>query len=280
MSITLLQSERHGTVCVRQNGPDRARAESQTEPVVLLHGVGMQSQAWAPQIEALGSGYPVLAVDLPGHGGSDPLMQGAMLPDFVNWLDDALSALGLDAVNLAGHSMGALIAAGYAISHPSRVLRLALLNGVFRRDAESRAKVAARAKQIAGGNRDIETPLARWFGPSPGEQAISNQVRAWLSEVGLGGYATAYTAFANGDAEYADRFGTLTCPMLALTGSNDPNSTPAMSHAMAAAAPHGQAVVIDGHRHMVNLTAPELVNGHLLEWLRQPLEQGVGHERD
>ena len=54
---------------------------------------------------------------------------------------------------------------------------------------------------------------------------------------------------------------------LVLTGDGDANSTPAMTRAMAAMAPHGRAVVIEGHRHMVNLTAPEAVTAELQRWL-------------
>ena len=50
---------------------------------------------------------------------------------------------------------------------------------------------------------DLETPLARWFGDSPVEQAARNQVAEWLSQVDLDGYATAYGAFARGDETYA-----------------------------------------------------------------------------
>jgi len=40
-----------------------------------------------------------------------------------------------------------------------------------------------------------------------------------------------------------------------------------MAQQMAKAAPQGRAVIINGHRHMVNLTAPEQVNSILLDWL-------------
>ena len=52
-----------------------------------------------------------------------------------------------------------------------------------------------------------------------------------------------------------------------LTADGDANSTPEMTRAMAAAAPHGCAVVIEGHRHMVNLTAPQAVSEALQSWL-------------
>ena len=87
------------------------------------------------------------------------------------------------------------------------------------------------------------------------------------------GYATAYAAFAGGDSTYADCWPNVGCPALFLTGTDDPNSTPAMARAMAEAAPAGYAVLIDGHRHMVNLTAPEEVNAILLEWLKKPEEK-------
>ncbi|MGF6478327.1 alpha/beta fold hydrolase [Paraburkholderia sp. JPY419] len=49
------------------------------EPLVLIHGVGMQALAWYPQIEGLSSGLRVISVDMPGHGRSDPLEPGAGL---------------------------------------------------------------------------------------------------------------------------------------------------------------------------------------------------------
>jgi hypothetical protein len=52
-----------------------------------------------------------------------------------------------------------------------------------------------------------------------------------------------------------------------LTGEHDPNSSPAMSQAMADIAPQGRARVLDGQRHMMSLTAPAEVNRSLLEFL-------------
>ena len=62
------------------------------------------------------------------------------------------------------------------------------------------------------------------------------------------------------------------CPLWAITGDGDPNSTPAMSQAIAGAAPRGRALVIAGHRHMVNLTAPDAVNNALIDWLASDTE--------
>lgn len=187
------------------------------------------------------------------------------LPDYVAWAARVVQALGLGPVSVAGHSMGALIALGLAVHHPDLVARAALLNGVYRRSPEAKAAVLARAAEIGAGAGGIEAPLARWFGPE--ETDLRDRVAGWLRQVSQAGYAAAYRAFAEGDATYADRLATIRCPLLVLTADGDANSTPAMTQAMASLAPQGRAVVIAGHRHMVNLTAPEAVTAALHQWL-------------
>ena len=262
MTSTILQlSEPFGTLSYRAAGSG--------EPLVLIHGVGMQSAAWGPQIDALSITHRVLALDMPGHGGSSPLPEGSDLPDYITWLKAALTALDTGPVNLAGHSMGALIAGGFACTHPQMLRRVALVNGVFKRSDQAREAVLARATEIKAGKVDLETPLSRWFGDSPIEQQARAQVASWLASVDMGGYATAYGAFARGDATYADQWGQITCPLLALTGDADPNSTPAMSRAMAGQAQNGKLEILPG-RHMVNLTLPDAVTDSLTRWLHRP----------
>ena len=235
------------------------------QPLLLLHGVGLRAEAWGPQSAALSAEWLTLAADLPGHGGTDALPPGARLADFVGWAARLIQALNLGPMNVAGHSMGALIAAGLAVDHPNLVRRLALLNGVHRRSAEARSAVMARADDIAAGQVSPDGPLARWFTPDQAE--VRTLVAGWLTSVNPQGYAAAYRAFAEGDADYADRLNQIRCPVLVLTGAEDANSTPEMTQAMASMAPLGKAEVIAGHRHMVNLTAPETVTRALARWL-------------
>jgi pimeloyl-ACP methyl ester carboxylesterase len=245
------------------------------EPLVLIHGVGMQAHAWYPQIDALSPEFHVIAVDMPGHGRSDPLEVGAGLQQFVAWAIEFIEALALGPVNLAGHSMGSLIAAGVAATRPDLVRRVAVLNGVYRRTEAAREAVLQRAAELRSGMIDVETPLRRWFNSEEAQQVAAGKVASWLKSVSLPGYATAYTAFARGDEVYADRWPAIACPALVLTGSDDPNSTATMAEQMAQAAQNGRAVVIENERHMVNLTAPDLVNRALRDWLRTATQASV-----
>ncbi|MFD2856780.1 alpha/beta fold hydrolase [Seohaeicola zhoushanensis] len=54
-------------------------------------------------------------------------------------------------------------------------------------------------------------------------------------------------------------------PALFMTGEAEPNSTPAMSRAMAELAPQGQALVVPGAAHMLPMTHPDVVNAALLD---------------
>lgn len=270
ISITLPQSKPDGMVRYIEQG--------EGEPLVLLHGVGMQAAAWEPQIRRFAGTHRVIALNLPGHGGSTPLSGDATLPDFVDWLRTTLQAFGCGPVNLAGHSMGALVAGGYVAMHGGLVRRVALLNAVYRRSDEARALVVARAADVANGHLDIAGPLARWFDGGPRDAAARDRAKTWLTKVDPRAYATAYRAFAFGDATYADRWSGVKCPALFLTGSDDPNSTPDMARAMAAAAEIGTACVISGHRHMVNMTAPDAVNKAMQDWLALPEYGQTGGE--
>lgn len=240
---------------------------SDAPPLVLLHGVGLALEAWEPQLASLSRHYRVLALDLPGHGQSDELPTDATLGDYVGWLARVLASAFDAPVSLAGHSMGALIALGAAVEHPALLRRVALLNAVHRRDEAARAAVLARAEQIRAGDIDPSAPLARWFQPSEHAGAAYRLTASLLARARLGGYATAYRAFADGDRAYAERLHEVSCPLLALTGDGDANSTAAMSRALAAAAPHGRAQVVHGHRHMLNLTAPDAVDAALQQWM-------------
>ncbi len=239
------------------------------EPVVLLHGVGLRAEAWAPQMETLARGWRVYALDLPGHGQSRRITHRAELSDYVTWMLDVLRQLDVGPVNLAGHSMGALIALGATVEAPNLVQRLAMLNGVYKRSAEAAEAVCERAAQIRCGNMNIQQPLDRWFTDRVEDQTARVWTERMLAGVDPQGYSAAYSAFARGDGIYADRLGEVGCPALFLTGDGDLNSTARMAEDMAAAAGDGEAKVIEGHRHMVGLTAPSGVNEALVNWLNR-----------
>jgi len=83
--------------------------------VVLLHGVSESAAIWAPLFTKL-LHFRLLAVDLPGHGLSDPIVfrRGQVREHARRLIDDILNALGLDEVPVIGHSLGGMYALWHA----------------------------------------------------------------------------------------------------------------------------------------------------------------------
>ncbi len=252
-------------------GPTAYTVAGQGEPVVLVHGVGMDQASWAPQVADLARDFTVVTCDMLGHGGSDLPPADVTLADYARQLADLLDHLGLPAAGVVGHSMGALVALEFALAHPGRTRRVAALNAVFQRSAAQREAAVARAQSLDGVTvPPVEATLARWFDDPPPAHlaAVAGEVRQALLRVQPLGYARTYRLFATSDAVHAQRLPGLQPPALFMTGEFDPNSTPAMSEAMARLAPRAQLDIVAGARHMMNLTHPARVNAALRRFLR------------
>jgi pyruvate dehydrogenase E2 component (dihydrolipoamide acetyltransferase) len=96
-------------------------------PLVLLHGFGADLNAWMFNQPALADGRRVVAIDLPGHGGSVKEVGAGDAETFTVAVSDALTALAIDRVHLVGHSMGGAIALVLAGKMPQLVASLTLL---------------------------------------------------------------------------------------------------------------------------------------------------------
>jgi pimeloyl-ACP methyl ester carboxylesterase len=90
--------------------------------VVLLHGVSLGATAWAPLFPKLPH-LRLLAVDLPGHGLSDPIVfqRGEVRADARRLLDAVIDGLGLDAVPVIGHSLGGMFALWHVAAGSTRI---------------------------------------------------------------------------------------------------------------------------------------------------------------
>jgi pimeloyl-ACP methyl ester carboxylesterase len=100
-------------------------------PVVFVHSTAGTSQHWAAQLAHLRKTRRAVALDLRGHGRSEPPANGdyavvAMADDVAAVVD----SLGMDRFALVGHSLGGGVAVAYAGNHPDRVDRLLLVDAI------------------------------------------------------------------------------------------------------------------------------------------------------
>jgi pimeloyl-ACP methyl ester carboxylesterase len=146
----------------------RAWGARAAPPLVLLHGLGEGAADWDGVAPAFARHWRVYALDLRGHGRSD--WPGAysielMRADVLGFLD----ALGLDQVDLIGHSMGGLVACLLAQARPERVRALILEDiGVIEpRPSEVPGRPAGELPfdwaMVLAIRRQIDSPDPAWW---------------------------------------------------------------------------------------------------------------------
>jgi pimeloyl-ACP methyl ester carboxylesterase len=81
-------------------------------PLVLIHGIGLRWQIFAPVIEPLAREFEVIACDSPGFGKSPPLAAGVSptIPAYADAFERFFAEEGVARPHVAGNSMGGAIA--------------------------------------------------------------------------------------------------------------------------------------------------------------------------
>jgi pimeloyl-ACP methyl ester carboxylesterase len=100
----------------------RALAVGSGDPVLFLHGFSHCTAHWASLVSRF-SGVRSLMLDAPGHGLADAVdYHGLNLRAwYKDMLTGCLDALGLEEIDIIGHSQGAMQALWLALDAPSRV---------------------------------------------------------------------------------------------------------------------------------------------------------------
>ena len=99
-------------------------------PILLLHGFGGDYSSWMFNQAPLAENRRVIALDLPGHGGSGKDVGDGSVAALSGVVEDAIRALGLTRLHLVGHSLGGTIAMAIAAKRPAETASLTLIASV------------------------------------------------------------------------------------------------------------------------------------------------------
>jgi pimeloyl-ACP methyl ester carboxylesterase len=142
-----------------------ASGDKEAPPVMLLHSKGANSSMWLSDMRSLKDRFRVYALDMPGEPGwSDERRFPFDSEDYAEWLMDAATLLNLSRMSLAGSSIGAWLAAKFAMNHPEMVARLAMLAPLGLWPANGLSALASAASRFGKGKisakseheRDVE----------------------------------------------------------------------------------------------------------------------------
>ena len=237
--------------------------------VLLIHGLAGTCGLWDPVSQVLREHFRVIRYDLRGHGESGSPEGSWSLEDFVADLLQVVRRHDLSRIHLAGFSLGGLVAQRFAIDHPDKLERLAIVSAVAGRTVEEKEKVARRLENLRAGDFDsnVEAALERWFSPDFRERHpdVVEQRMALMRNVGRQrGYLQAYEVFSTSDL--ADELHRISTPTLIMTGEEDPGSNPRMATLMHSRIPGSRMEILPGLRHSLLVEAPELVAKKLNEF--------------
>lgn len=247
--------------------------------LVLLHGWGLNLRVWDGLTAALCERFRIIAVDLPGHGGSDWLAERSSLPEQAAQVAETVAEITAE-YSLLGWSLGGQIAlqlavaqhghgAGYpAPSTTATMDRLVLIAATPRLTTSRDWPHGAPPERLAAQAEGLETDYRRTVGDflelqvrgSAGGAAALEQLRAALFAHGYPGVA----ALARGldllrETDLRPLLADITLPTLVIAGQYDRVTLPAASYALADSLPNARYVEIRRAAHAPFLShLPEL----------------------
>jgi len=239
----------------------------------LLHCFGSNHGFWDLQLPYL-SGYSLLRPDARGHGQSSrvngPYSISQMAGDVIALLDH----LELEQVQIAGASMGGMVAQHLAIHHPDRIASAMLITTTFEYPEEQRERwrELGLAVQRDGTASVQQVLMERWFAPAsreenrPGYQFMVNAFSQFHPD------SFAWAAEAVRLVDFGNTLHQIKQPTLVVASEHDPGVTPERSRRMADSIPDSQLVWTPHAHHLASLEHPAFVGTAMANFLADSTE--------
>lgn len=238
-------------------------------PLICVHGVGSYLEAWDGVVRVLDPDFRILRFDLRGHGQSMRVKGRYEIGDFVHDLMALADHAGFAEFDLAGFSLGGLIAQRAALDHADRVKRLILISTVAGRNDDERARVKARLEALATSDRGghYDASMNRWFTEAfqKANPALMQSLRARNAANDPECYAAAYRVLA--ETDLGPELERIAAPTLIMTGEEDQGSNPRMARFMHDRIAGSELAILPGLRHSILQEAPDLVAARIRDFL-------------
>ena len=238
-------------------------------PVLLLHGLGSSWQDWQPQIDALSRFAEVFALDLRGHGASEPLNAPTSVAELANDVAEFIRVMNIRGCVLVGISMGGMVGFQLLANQPDLVGAMVAINSApsFPLDTwKIRAKVYMRLAMVRLlGLKALGRLMAHKLFPHAEQEQLRRLMAMRIAANDRTSYLHAIHAILGWSALPA--VNRVDIPMLIIAGDRD--YTPlAYKRAYTAQLRNAELVVVADSGHATPLDQPGQLNALLERFIR------------
>ncbi|HEX9644541.1 MAG TPA: alpha/beta fold hydrolase [Acidimicrobiia bacterium] len=230
--------------------------------VAMLHGLGMDTSMWRAVENELRSDASILLCDLRGHGKSPLGDVGRFTPEGCTedlWC--VLDAVGWKDAVLVGWSLGGVIAAQAAATHPSRTGGLVLVSTTAAYGPGGAVFWSGLADMARNAGLDAVALglVGRWFSDtfSAAREEEVRHLRRTFAATPIAAFDAACAVL--GGLDQRSLLPMIEAPTEVVVGSDDPATTPAMAAELVESINHAQLTEISGARHLVPVERPHEV---------------------
>src|SRR4051794_10351399 len=260
-------------------------------PVVMIHGLGGSWQDWLENIPRIGKDRRVIALDLPGHGGSEMPVEKISISGFGRCVDSLCGQLGLGEVVLVGNSMGGFTAAEVAVQFPSRAAGLVLvsaagitINSLHGSPILAGARLIAMAFTSAAAQaahtvtrRRLRPLMYGSFIRYPGRMPVDLLYEITHSGGGPG-WMDSLDAITSYD--FRDRLTEISCPTLVVWGAEDMLVPLSDADDFERLIPNARKVVFEDTGHVAMMERPRTFNDCVAQFIGETSSSSLGVEAE
>lgn len=267
----------HDDVPTHDGGSIHVVSAGSGRPLVLMHGVTLAAEVWAPLFHLLSDRFHVYALDVRGHGQSVVGSEGIGRHRAAKDLATVLEHYGLHGAIVAGHSMGGMILGEFCGAYPD-VLDDRVAGLVFCNTATADLlPPAVRGPLLAGGGRlAARTAAGRSFPRPPADRNLvlsrvafgANPPGAAVEQVSRLGMAVDPKLYMGLwvdllDTDTRESLGRVKQPATVLVGSRDLLTPVAHAKRIVAALPDAELHVLSGAGHQLMQERPFEMAGQI-----------------
>jgi 3-oxoadipate enol-lactonase len=243
------------------------------EPLVLIHGLSMDSSTWLNQVPVLSQKYQVIVFDNRGVGQTDAPSEAYSTDMMADDTVALLKFLNIENAHILGFSMGGMIAQTITLKYPELVRSLLLTSTAARFPARAKHLVQVWLRML-NENVSLESRIREgflWVYTNKffeHDETVTASVNSALNSpypLSTQGFAGQVAALMQHDTR--SRLSQISVPTLVLIGGDEILIPVEFSEELTASIPKAELVILEHGGHNCWMEFPEPFNQAVMKFL-------------